>query len=74
MSAASCGTSCITVGSQVARMFPATPTREQSRGGAGSPRAQAEHIAALAEQAVRQAPRRTVQPQMLEVTAFDRQG
>eukprot|EP00959_Pyramimonas_sp_CCMP1952_P032184 675316-Pyramimonas_sp.AAC.1 len=67
MSAAFCGASCITVGSQVVRIFLA-------RGDAGIPRAQAEHIEAIMEEAVRQAPRRAVQPQILEVIPFDRQG
>eukprot|EP00959_Pyramimonas_sp_CCMP1952_P168212 3514991-Pyramimonas_sp.AAC.1 len=74
MSAAFCGTSCITVGSQVVRIFPATPSREQIRGDAGIPRAQTEHIEAIMEEAVRQAPRRAVQPQILEVIPFDRHG
>eukprot|EP00959_Pyramimonas_sp_CCMP1952_P210413 4403220-Pyramimonas_sp.AAC.1 len=36
MLAASCGTSCIAMGPQVVRIFPATPSREQIRGGCGN--------------------------------------
>eukprot|EP00959_Pyramimonas_sp_CCMP1952_P031762 666324-Pyramimonas_sp.AAC.1 len=58
MPAAFCGTSCITVGPQVVRISPATPSREQTRRETGIPRAQTEHIEALTDEAVRQAPRR----------------
>eukprot|EP00959_Pyramimonas_sp_CCMP1952_P195095 4079693-Pyramimonas_sp.AAC.1 len=51
MSAAFCGASSITVGPQVVRIFPATPSREQTRRDAGIPRAQTKHIEALTDEA-----------------------
>eukprot|EP00959_Pyramimonas_sp_CCMP1952_P125803 2630816-Pyramimonas_sp.AAC.1 len=74
MAAAFVGTSCIVIGAQTVRIFPATPSRDPMHRAAGSPRELQDHVDALASSAVQQAPRRAIQPQILEITTADRHG
>eukprot|EP00959_Pyramimonas_sp_CCMP1952_P131680 2753330-Pyramimonas_sp.AAC.1 len=74
MAAAFAGTSCRVIRAQTVRIFPATPSRDPMHRAAAVSRELQEHVDALASISVRQAPRRVVQPQILEITTFDRHG
>ena len=74
MSAAFSGTSCIAVGPQIIRIFPATPSRDPLRRHHGPSAEERAHVASLALAATREAPRRAAHPQILEVTGLDRRG